>query len=65
MYLVTHIFFGFFQGFNTLNAISIVGVYSQNVKATETESICKQVHNFRDYLIASQIQGIMMGQSGI
>ena len=40
-----------------MNGISIVGVYSANVKETETESICKQVHNFRDYLIASQIQG--------
>ena len=40
-----------------MHGISIVGVYSANVQPTETESICKQVHNFRDYLIACQIQG--------
>ena len=47
------------QGLNTLNGISIVGVFSEQVRPSKDEGrpFCDQVHAFRDYLVGIQIQG--------
>ena len=46
------------QGLNTLNGISIVGVFSEQVGPSEEgKPYCDQVHLFRDYLQGIQILG--------
>jgi hypothetical protein len=44
------------QGLNTLNGISMLGVFKENAQDEQDKSICAQVHDFRDYLIGLQIQ---------
>ena len=53
----------FQKGLNTNQGVSIVEVYKEYVKPTETESKCQQVHNFRDFLTGIQIHGYALGLS--
>ena len=45
------------QGLNTFQATSILQVFKENAMPTLGNTVCEQVHAFRDYLMDIQIQG--------